>query len=61
MELDLAEHVGAVRYERTLERTGFRSGYRERPCDTRRLSQPWADHTVLDEHRLIQIQYSEHA
>jgi transposase-like protein len=35
MELELAEHVGAERHERTLERTGYRNGYRERPWDTR--------------------------
>ena len=35
MELELAEHVGAERHERTPERTGYRNGYRERPWDTR--------------------------
>src|ERR687886_159755 len=35
MELELAEHLGAERHERTLERTGYRNGYRERPWDTR--------------------------
>src|SRR3954463_15562930 len=35
MELELADHVGAERHERTLERTGYRNGYRERPWDTR--------------------------
>src|SRR5438105_25023 len=35
MELELAEHAGAERHERTLERTGYRNGYRERPWDTR--------------------------
>ena len=35
MELELAEHVGAERHERTAERTGYRNGYRERPWDTR--------------------------
>src|SRR3954471_5785218 len=35
MELELAEHVGAERHERTLERSGYRNGYRERPWDTR--------------------------
>src|ERR671924_179603 len=35
MEMELAEHVGAERHERTLERTGYRNGYRERPWDTR--------------------------
>src|ERR1043166_641492 len=35
MELELAEHVGADRHERTAERSGYRNGYRERPWDTR--------------------------
>jgi transposase-like protein len=35
MELELAEHVGAERHERTTERSGYRNGYRERPWDTR--------------------------
>jgi putative transposase len=35
MELELAEHVGAERHERSSERTGYRNGYRERPWDTR--------------------------
>ena len=35
MELELAEHVGAERHERTAERSGYRNGYRERPWDTR--------------------------
>jgi putative transposase len=35
MELELAEHVGAERHERSAERTGYRNGYRERPWDTR--------------------------
>ena len=35
MELELAEHVGAERHERTIERSGYRNGYRERPWDTR--------------------------
>src|ERR671933_773558 len=35
MELELAEHVGAERHERSPERTGYRNGYRERPWDTR--------------------------
>ena len=30
MELELAEHVGADRHERTAERTGYRNGYRKR-------------------------------
>ena len=35
MEFEVAEHVGAARHERTLERTGYRNGHRERPWDTR--------------------------
>jgi transposase-like protein len=35
MELEVAQHVGAERYERTGERTGQRNGYRERTWDTR--------------------------
>ncbi|MBV9173996.1 MAG: IS256 family transposase [Chloroflexi bacterium] len=35
MEMELAEHVGAERHERSPERTGYRNGYRERPWDTR--------------------------
>src|ERR671939_1382404 len=35
MELELAEHVGAERHERTPERSGYRNGYRERQWDTR--------------------------
>ena len=35
MDLELAEHVGAERHERTAGRTGYRNGYRERPWDTR--------------------------
>src|SRR5262245_10114535 len=35
MELELAEHLGAERHERTAERSGYRNGYRERPWDTR--------------------------
>ena len=35
MELELGEHVGAERHERTPERSGYRNGYRERPWDTR--------------------------
>src|SRR6266700_7120951 len=35
MEMELAEHVGAQRHERSAERTGYRNGYRERPWDTR--------------------------
>src|ERR671929_461607 len=35
MELEVAEHLGAERHERTPERSGYRNGYRERPWDTR--------------------------
>jgi putative transposase len=35
MELEVTQHVGAERHERTVERTGQRNGYRERQWDTR--------------------------
>jgi putative transposase len=35
MEMEVAEHVGAERHERSADRTGYRNGYRERPWDTR--------------------------
>jgi putative transposase len=35
MELEVAQHLGAERYERTPGRTGQRNGYRERAWDTR--------------------------
>src|ERR671937_324172 len=35
MEVEVAQHLGAERYERALERTGERNGYRERTWDTR--------------------------
>ncbi len=35
MEVEVAQHVGAERYERTGERRGERNGYREREWDTR--------------------------
>jgi transposase-like protein len=35
MELEVAQHLGAERYERTAERSGQRNGYRERTWDTR--------------------------
>src|SRR5438045_2498875 len=35
MELEVAEHVGAERHERTPERSGYRNGSRERTWDTR--------------------------
>jgi putative transposase len=35
MELELTEHLGAERHERTPERSGYRNGSRERAWDTR--------------------------
>ena len=35
MELEVTQHVGATRYERSPERRGHRNGTRERPWDTR--------------------------
>jgi putative transposase len=35
MELEVAQHLGAERYERTPERRGERNGHRERDWDTR--------------------------
>ena len=35
MELEVAQHVGADRYQRSPERQGERNGYRERSWDTR--------------------------
>ena len=35
MELEVTQHVGAQRHERTPERTGQRNGYRDRTWDTR--------------------------
>src|SRR5690348_9596171 len=35
MEAEVAQHVGAGRYERTAERSGERNGHRERRWDTR--------------------------
>jgi transposase-like protein len=35
MELEVSQHLGAERYERSPERTGERNGYRERTGDTR--------------------------
>ena len=35
MELEVDQHLGAEKYERTAERTGQRNGYRERTWDTR--------------------------
>ena len=35
MELDVAQHLGAERYQRSPDRQGERNGYRERTWDTR--------------------------
>jgi transposase-like protein len=35
LELEVAQHLGAAKHERTPERTGQRNGYRERDWDTR--------------------------
>src|SRR3712207_1218802 len=35
MEMEVEEHVGAARHERSTERTGQRNGYRQRSWDTR--------------------------
>lgn len=35
MELEVSQHLGADKHERTTERTGYRNGYRERDWDTR--------------------------
>ncbi|BBL78494.1 hypothetical protein RxyAA322_24350 [Rubrobacter xylanophilus] len=35
MELEVEEHIGASRHERTAERSGVRNGYRHRQWDTR--------------------------
>jgi transposase-like protein len=35
MEIEVEEHVGAARHERSAERVGQRNGYRERDWDTR--------------------------
>lgn len=35
MEVEVSQHVGADRYERTVERTGERNGHRQRRWDTR--------------------------
>ena len=35
MELEVSQHLGAKRYERTAERKGQRNGYRQRVWDTR--------------------------
>ena len=35
MELEVSQHLGAERHERSAERAGYRNGYRERAWDTR--------------------------
>ena len=35
MEMEVEEHIGAARHERTSGRSGHRNGYRERSWDTR--------------------------
>src|SRR3954447_24343446 len=35
LELEVSQHLGAERHERTPARTGHRNGYRERQWDTR--------------------------
>lgn len=35
MELEVEEHIGASRHERSAERTGYRNGYRDRSWETR--------------------------
>ncbi len=35
MEVEVSQHLGAERHERTGERSGYRNGYREREWDTR--------------------------
>jgi transposase-like protein len=35
MEMEVEQHVGAARHERTPERSGYRNGYRRREWDTR--------------------------
>ncbi len=35
MEMEVEEHIGAARHQRTPERTGVRNGYRDRQWDTR--------------------------
>src|SRR5258707_15761558 len=35
MEVEVAQHIGAERYERSGERNGQRNGYRDRTWDTR--------------------------
>jgi transposase-like protein len=35
MEIEVAQHLGAEKYERAADRSGERNGYRERTWDTR--------------------------
>src|SRR3989304_7303426 len=35
MEVEVSQHLGAERHERTVQRMGQRNGYRERTWDTR--------------------------
>src|SRR5713101_6278812 len=35
MEVEVSQHLGAERHERSSERTGYRNGFREREWDTR--------------------------
>src|SRR5258708_17653212 len=35
MELEMAQHLGAERYQRSPDRQGERNGYRDRNCDPR--------------------------
>src|ERR1700736_886704 len=35
MEIEVAQHLGADKYERATDRTGERNGYRDRTWDTR--------------------------
>lgn len=35
MELEVSQHVGAEKHQRTPERAGYRNGYRDRPWETR--------------------------
>ncbi len=35
LEIEVEQHLGAAKHERTEGRTGYRNGYRERPFDTR--------------------------
>ena len=41
MELEVSGQMGAERHEHTVERRGYRNGYRERPWDTRVARSRW--------------------